>query len=52
MSTPDKSEDIYERLAAALDAIPHGFARTLSGVEVRLIKMAFTERRDVCGQMI
>jgi ferredoxin len=36
-------EDIYERLADALDALPHGFARTPSGVEIKLIKMAFTE---------
>ena len=35
--------DIYERLANALDALPHGFARTPSGVEIKLIKMAFTE---------
>ena len=37
------SDDIYERLANALDALPHGFARTASGVEIKLIKMAFTE---------
>ena len=42
MSNPDKSEDIYERLAAALEALPHGFPRTPSGVEIKLIKMAFT----------
>ena len=29
------SEDIYERLAKALEALPHGFARTASGVELR-----------------
>ena len=52
MSTPDKSEDIYERLAAALDALPHGFARTSSGVELRLIKMAFTaEEVSLAGQL-
>ena len=42
MSNTDKQIDIYERLAAALDALPHGFPRTPSGVELRLIKMAFT----------
>ena len=42
MSNPDKSIDIYERLAAALEALPHGFPRTTSGVEIKLIKMAFT----------
>jgi Pyruvate/2-oxoacid:ferredoxin oxidoreductase delta subunit len=46
------SEDIYERLAAALDALPHGFARTPSGVELRLIKMAFTpEEVWLAGQL-
>jgi NAD-dependent dihydropyrimidine dehydrogenase PreA subunit len=43
MSTPGESVDIYERLANALDALPHGFARTTSGVEIELIKKAFTE---------
>ena len=33
MGDLQKSEDIYERLANALDALPHGFARTPSGVE-------------------
>ena len=42
MSTPGESVDIYERLAAAQEALPHGFPRTASGVEIRLIKMAFT----------
>ena len=52
MSNPDKSEDIYERLADALDALPHGFARTPSGVEIRLIKMAFTpEEVSLAGQL-
>jgi NAD-dependent dihydropyrimidine dehydrogenase PreA subunit len=36
-------EDIYERLTAALDALPHGFPRTPSGVEIKLIKKAFSE---------
>ena len=38
--TPDS--DVYERLANALDALPHGFPRTPSGVELKLIKKAFT----------
>jgi Pyruvate/2-oxoacid:ferredoxin oxidoreductase delta subunit len=47
-----KEIDIYERLADALDALPHGFARTPSGVEIRLIKMAFTpEEVWLAGQM-
>ena len=35
--------DIYERLADAIDASPHGFARTAFGVELKLIKMEFAE---------
>jgi Pyruvate/2-oxoacid:ferredoxin oxidoreductase delta subunit len=42
MSNTEKSIDIYERLATALEALPHGFPRTKSGVEIKLIKMAFT----------
>ena len=42
MSNTDMSVDVYERLADALDALPHGFPRTESGVEMRLMKMAFT----------
>ena len=38
-----ESIDVYERLADALDALPNGFARTESGVELKLIEMAFTE---------
>ena len=52
MRKNDKSEDIYERLANALEAIPHGFPRTESGVELRLIKMAFTpEEVSLAGHL-
>ena len=52
MSSPDKSIDIYERLAAALDALPHGFPRSPSEVEIRLIKMAFTPGEvSLAGQL-
>jgi hypothetical protein len=52
MSQTDKSQDIYERLADALDDLPHGFPRTPSGVELRLIKMSFTpEEVWLAGQM-
>ena len=48
----DRSEDIYERLAAALEALPHGFARTPSGVEIKLMKKAFTpEEVWLAGQL-
>jgi electron transport complex protein RnfB len=46
------SDDIYERLANALDALPHGFARTQSGVEITLIKKVFTEEEvRLAGQL-
>ena len=52
MSSPDKSIDIYERLANALEALPHGFPRTPSGVELKLIKMSFTpEEVSLAGQL-
>lgn len=52
MSGPDESADIYERLVAALDALPHGFPRTPSGVEIKLIKKSFTpEEVALAGQL-
>lgn len=52
MSNPDQSADIYERLAKALEALPHGFARTSSGVEIKLMKKAFTpEEVALAGQL-
>ena len=52
MSQTDKSEDIYERLANVLGELPQGFPRTASGVEIKLIKMAFTpEEVSLAGQM-
>jgi len=42
MSTLDESVDIYERLADALDALPAGFTRTPSRLEIKLIKLVFT----------
>jgi electron transport complex protein RnfB len=52
VSNPDKSIDIYERLAAAQEALPHGFPRTKSGVEIKLIKMAFSpEEVALAGQL-
>lgn len=52
MTTPDQSVDIYERLAAAQEALPHGFPRTPSGVEIKLIRMAFSpEEVALAGQL-
>jgi electron transport complex protein RnfB len=35
-------EEVYRRLARTLDAIPHGFPATESGVELRLLAKIFT----------
>jgi ferredoxin len=34
--------DVYERLAAKLDGLPHGFPRTSSGVELRILNRIFS----------
>jgi electron transport complex protein RnfB len=34
--------DVYERLAAKLDELPHGFPRTDSGVELRILAKIFS----------
>ena len=52
MNAPDTSVDIYERLVAALEALPHGFGRTTSGVELKLMRKAFTEEEVwLAGQL-
>ncbi len=44
--------DVYERLADALDALPSGFTRTPSKLEIQLIKMVFTyEEAWLAGQL-
>ena len=42
MSNIKISEDIYEKLADALDALPAGFTRTPSKLEIKLIKLVFS----------
>lgn len=37
------SQDVYERLAQKLDALPNGFPRTESGIELRILRKIFTE---------
>jgi Pyruvate/2-oxoacid:ferredoxin oxidoreductase delta subunit len=37
------SKDVYEILAQKLDALPNGFPRTKSGIEVRVLRKIFTE---------
>jgi Na+-translocating ferredoxin:NAD+ oxidoreductase subunit B len=36
------TSDIYERLAAHLDNLPGGFARTEGGAELRILQRLFT----------
>jgi Na+-translocating ferredoxin:NAD+ oxidoreductase subunit B len=38
---PVMTSDVYERLAAHLDELPGGFARTESGVELRILRRLF-----------
>lgn len=46
------SDRSYDRLADALDALPNGFPRMPSGVELRLLKKAFTEEEaELTGHM-
>ena len=42
MNKEDTSVDVYERLADAMDALPSGFTRTPSKLEIELIKIVFT----------
>ena len=52
MNNTDTSADIYERLADALDALPAGFTRTPSRLEIELIKLVFTpEEASLAGQL-
>jgi len=45
-------DDSYEQLVDALDVLPNGFPRVPSGVEIRLLKKAFTpEEAALAGQM-
>jgi hypothetical protein len=48
----DGTIDAYERLADALDALPAGFTRTPSRLEIKLIKLVFTpEEASLAGQL-
>ena len=42
MNNQDASVDVYERLADALDALPSGFTRTPSKLEIEMIKIQST----------
>jgi ferredoxin len=52
MTNGNKSVDVYERLADALDALPAGFTRTPSRTEIELIKIVFTyDEAALAGQL-
>jgi len=52
MSNINKSVDVYERLADAMDALPSGYTRTPSKVEIELIKIVFThEEASLAGKL-
>ena len=52
MKNADTSVDVYERLADAMDALPSGFTRTPSKLEIELIKIVFThEEASLAGQL-
>jgi H+/Na+-translocating ferredoxin:NAD+ oxidoreductase subunit B len=46
------SDDVFERLAAALDRLPNGFPRTESGVEIRILQKIFSpEEAALAGHL-
>ena len=46
------SEDVYEKLADALEALPSGYTRTPGKLENELIKIVFTyEEAWLAGQL-
>ena len=52
MNKKKTSVDVYERLADALEALPSGFTRMPSKLEVEMIKIVFThEEASLVGQL-
>ena len=52
MNKKKTSVDVYERLAEALEALPSGFTRMPSKLEIELIKIVFTyEEASVAAQL-
>jgi ferredoxin len=46
------ADEVYERLADALDRLPNGFPRTPSGVEIRILNKIFSpEEAALAGQL-
>jgi hypothetical protein len=52
MNHNDNPVDVYERLADAMDALPSGYTRTPSKIEIELIKIVFSyEEASLAGQL-
>jgi electron transport complex protein RnfB len=48
----EMTQEVYERLADALDQLPNGFPRTSSGVELKILKKIFSpEEAELAGQL-
>ena len=46
------SQDVFEKLADHLNAMPHGFPRSESGVDLKLLQKIFTEEEaEIAAQM-
>ena len=46
------SDDVYEQLAVALDALPNGFPRTPSNVEIPLLKRIFSHEEALLASRL
>jgi Na+-translocating ferredoxin:NAD+ oxidoreductase subunit B len=49
---PHMDESVYIQLAAALDALPNGFPRTASGVELRILAKIFSAGEALLGSQM
>ena len=48
----EMADDVYERLAEALDKLPNGFPRTPSNVEIAVLKKIFSpEEASLASQL-
>jgi electron transport complex protein RnfB len=46
------NDEIYERLAQALDRLPNGFPRTASNIEIPMLKKIFTEQEALLASQL
>ena len=52
MNAADEPVDVYDRLADAMDALPSGFTRTPSGLEMKLLRLVFTPEEALVASMM